>query len=106
VAYSLLVFQHIEREDFVNYLAELGRVLRGEGRLILQLPNLADRPSLEAFVDYALHERTRSVARLRYYTREEVGILFAHFGFVLDGEETREGSMYLRARKRHSEGSS
>lgn len=104
IAYSLLVFQHIEREDLINYLAELRRVLRNEGRLVLQLPNLADRASLAAFVDYALHERTKSVARLRYYTREEVGILFAYFGFVVDGEETRDGSFYFRARKQPSDG--
>jgi SAM-dependent methyltransferase len=103
VAYSLLVFQHIEREDLVNYLAELRRVLRVDGRLIMQLPDLADRASLATFVDYAMHERTRSVARLRYYTRDEVGILFDYFGFVVDGEETRDGSMYLRALRPHSD---
>jgi ubiquinone/menaquinone biosynthesis C-methylase UbiE len=103
LAYSLLVFQHIEREDVVSYLDELRRVLRNEGGLVLQLPNLADKSSLEAFVNYALHGRTRSVARLRYYTREEVGILFNRFGFVVDEEQQRHGSMYLRARKRDSD---
>ncbi len=100
IAYSLLVLQHLEREDVVRYLAEFRRVLVSDGLLIFQLPDLADPTSLSAFVDYAVRERIRSVARVRFYTREEIGVLLDHFGFSVEDEQVVEGSFYLRARRR------
>jgi ubiquinone/menaquinone biosynthesis C-methylase UbiE len=90
VAYSILVFQHVEREDVISYLQELGRILKVDGILRFQVPNLADRGQAAMYLRYALETSAKSIGRMRYYTREELEILLPLIGFRVETIETAE----------------
>jgi ubiquinone/menaquinone biosynthesis C-methylase UbiE len=95
LVYSFLVLQHIEREDVIRYFAEISRILRPNGRLIFQLPNLVDPQQLTQYMSYSLTVSDRSVARVRYYTREEVEILLKRFGFTPEQWFTSESFLVI-----------
>lgn len=88
--YSLLVLQHVEREDAFAILREFHRVLRPGGRAYLTYPNLLSDAYLRAFLDYVETGQAANPARARMYTPQEVERLVVAAGFTvdaLDGDE-------------------
>ncbi len=81
MAYSLLVLQHLEREDAFLLLEELRRVIRRTGTVILTYPNLLSETYLSGFVDYAHRGESADAARARLYTPQEVEALLPAAGF-------------------------
>jgi len=81
LAYSLLVLQHLEREDAFLLLEELHRVLRPTGTVFLTYPNLLSETYLSGFVEYAHRGHSADPARARLYTPEEVATLLPAAGF-------------------------
>ena len=81
LAYSLLVLQHVEREDAFCLLEELCRVVRPGGRVMLTFPNLLSPLYLKCFTDGAHRRASSHVNRARPYTAEEVSCLVEAAGF-------------------------
>ena len=81
VAYSLLVLQHLEREDAFLLLEELRRVIRPGGTVLLTYPNLLSETYLRSFVDYAHSGAATQTSRARLYTPQEVEAILPAAGF-------------------------
>ena len=79
--FSIIVLQHIAKEDAYIYLEEIYRVLKPTRKAYLQFPNLLHENNLKEFIKYAKNYKDRSVAKMRYYTKEEVQILLNMVGF-------------------------
>jgi len=86
-AYSVAVFIHMDKEDFVLYLRELRRVLKPGGRLYFDVWNIAHpigwtRFAYEVaqYVDHDFSQR-KDVARNQFSTPQEVSIYLRHAGF-------------------------
>ena len=86
-AYSVAVFIHMDKEDFVLYLRELRRVLKPGGRLFFDVWNIAHpigwtRFAYEVaqYVDHDFSQR-KDVARNQFSTPQEVAIYLRHAGF-------------------------
>jgi ubiquinone/menaquinone biosynthesis C-methylase UbiE len=90
MAYSLLVLQHLEREDAFLLLEELRRVIRPGGTVVLTYPNLLSPTYLDGFVRYAHTGASTEPARARLYTPEEVGALLPAAGFSAEIEADTE----------------
>ena len=88
VAYSLLVLQHVEKEDAFLLLEELHRVLKPTGRALLSFPNLLSDIYLESFLRDAHTGASTQKNRARVYTPQEVERIMAAAGFdcELDAE--------------------
>lgn len=87
VAYSLLVLQHLEREDAFALLRDLRRVLRTDGRAYLTFPNLLSDPYLECFLNYVEGGEVTNPARARLYTPQEVERILPAAGFAVESIE-------------------
>lgn len=87
LAYSLLVLQHVEREDAFLLLEELRRVLRPGGTAVLTFPNLLSEPYLRGFIDYARSRASSQRGRARFYTPQEVDRVVRAAGFDIVGLE-------------------
>ena len=83
LAFSLLVLQHIEKEDAYLALREIHRVLRPGGIAYLQFPNLFADIYFRVFVEAAEME-TRPVHRMRLYTPAEAVFLLEKVGFRIE----------------------
>ena len=83
VAYSILVLQHLEREDAFLLMRELRRVVKPGGLAYLTFPNLLSDGYLESFVTYAETGEVANPARARMYTSEEVQRILPAAGFQL-----------------------
>lgn len=81
LAYSLLVLQHLEREDAFLVLEEFRRILKPGGTLYLTFPNLLSDEYLASFVNYAHSGASREPGRARIYTPEEVARILPAAGF-------------------------
>ena len=81
LAYSLLVLQHVEREDAFLLLEELRRVIRPTGTVILTYPNLLSETYFSNFVDSARRGEASATARARLYTPQEVEAILPAAGF-------------------------
>ena len=79
--FSIIVLQHLAREDAYRYIEEIYRVLKQNGKAYLQFPNLLHDDNIQNFTDYARKYRNISVAKIRYYTKEEVQTLLEAVGF-------------------------
>ena len=90
LAYSLLVLQHLEREDAFLLLEELRRVVRPTGTVILTYPNLLSEAYLSGFVDAARKGDAAATARARLYTPQEVEVLLPAAGFRAEIEAGTE----------------
>jgi ubiquinone/menaquinone biosynthesis C-methylase UbiE len=90
LVYSLLVLQHVEREDAFVLLEELRRVLRPDGRAVLNFPNLLNDGYLEGFVHYAHTGASSQANRARVYTPQEVERIVTAAGFDVEIEEKTE----------------
>lgn len=82
-AYSLLVLQHVEREDAYLLLEELRRMLRPGGVAMMTFPNLLSETYLKGFLDYAHGRATAQLNRARVYTPQEVERLLVAAGFAV-----------------------
>ncbi|HEV2360493.1 MAG TPA: class I SAM-dependent methyltransferase [Acidimicrobiales bacterium] len=90
LVYSVLVLQHVEREDAFLMLREIKRVLKPGGKAFLTFPNILADQYLESFVTYAeTGEQATNVARARFYTPQEVARLIPASGLTL--VDLREG---------------
>lgn len=103
VVFSLLVLQHLEKEDAFLYLEDAHRVLRPGGSLFVQFPNLPSPEYSQSFRDLLPH-RPRSPGRLRPYTEEEVRCWMGMLGFQIDALSVEAGTrgdaeIYVTARK-------
>jgi len=86
VAYSILVLQHVEREDAFLLLQELHRVLKPTGVAVVTFPNLLSAQYLASFLDYARTGQVANPARARMYTPQEVERLLPAAGFDVEVE--------------------
>lgn len=82
LVYSVLVLQHVEREDAFCMLRDILRMLRPGGLAYVTFPNILDDGYLSAFVQYAETGEVANMARARFYTPSEVERLVAAAGFV------------------------
>lgn len=83
LAYSILVLQHMEREDAFCLLKELLRVLRPGGTAYLTYPNLLSDAYLTSFLDYVDNGEVTNPIRARMYTPQEVERLVPAAGFTV-----------------------
>ncbi|MGO9560037.1 MAG: class I SAM-dependent methyltransferase [Acidimicrobiales bacterium] len=90
LAYSLLVLQHLEREDAFLLLEELRRLIKPTGTVVLTYPNLLSDSYLESFLQYAHSGASTEPARARFYTPQEVDRLLSAAGFRADLEAETE----------------
>jgi ubiquinone/menaquinone biosynthesis C-methylase UbiE len=82
--YSVLVLQHLAREDAFLMLREIRRMLRPGGRAYLTFPNLLSDVYLESFVTYAESgEAAINPVRARIYTPQEVERLLPAAGLTV-----------------------
>ena len=87
VAYSLLVLQHLEREDAFALLRDVHRVLRTDGRAYLTFPNLLSDPYLDCFLTYVEGGEVTNPVRARLYTPQEVERILPAAGFAVESIE-------------------
>jgi SAM-dependent methyltransferase len=81
LAYSLLVLQHVEREDAFLLLEELRRVVKPSGTIVVTYPNFLSDVYLAGFLAYAHDSEPLSPVRARAYTPQEVEVLMGAAGF-------------------------
>jgi ubiquinone/menaquinone biosynthesis C-methylase UbiE len=81
--FSLLVLQHMEKEDAYLYLEEMHRVLKPRGVLYLQFPNLLTDVYFNSFMADVRSNPPRKKNRVRPYTAPEVEFLMRKVGFTL-----------------------
>jgi ubiquinone/menaquinone biosynthesis C-methylase UbiE len=80
-AYSLLVLQHLEREDAFLLLEEIRRVVKPTATVFLTYPNLLSETYMRTFLDYAHSGASVEPARARLYTPQEVAAILPEAGF-------------------------
>lgn len=90
LAYSLLVLQHLEREDAFLLLEELRRVIRPDGTVVLTYPNLMSDNYMECFLKYAHERASNRPDRARIYTPQEVECLVTTAGLRAELDEGLE----------------
>jgi ubiquinone/menaquinone biosynthesis C-methylase UbiE len=79
---SLLVLEHLDKEDAFRYLIEFNRVLRKDGVCIIQFPNLCSDVYFDSFIENVKsHAARRRKARVRFYTSQEVMYMLDKAGF-------------------------
>ncbi|MBC7099527.1 class I SAM-dependent methyltransferase [Candidatus Bipolaricaulota bacterium] len=96
--FSILVLQHLEKEDAYNYIKEMYRVLKPKGTIYLQFPNLLSEEYFKTFVDYA-EKGSRHATRVRCYTLPEVEKILSSIGFK-DLEITTDGKNIIAIAKK------
>ena len=74
LAFSFFVLQHLEHDDAFRALREIARVLKADGRAVIQFPSLASPFYAREFVDRA-EPPDRPAARVRPYTPDLVSRL-------------------------------
>lgn len=96
LAYSVLVLQHVEREDAFLLLEELRRVVRSSGTVVVTFPNLLSDVYLRTFVGYAHDGDSTKRDRARMYTPQEVERILPAAGF--DAQLTADTEIRVVAR--------
>ncbi|HLH47654.1 MAG TPA: methyltransferase domain-containing protein, partial [Acidimicrobiales bacterium] len=89
-AYSLLVLQHLEREDAFLLMKELRRIVAPTGTVVITFPNLLADVYLQSFVRDATTGGVNNPVRARIYTPQEVGAILPAAGFSVTVEEEVE----------------
>jgi glycosyltransferase involved in cell wall biosynthesis/SAM-dependent methyltransferase len=84
-SFSLLVLQHMKKEDAYLSLCEIYRTLKEGGRAYIQFPSLFSDVYSELFIEYAKMD-DRAVSRVRPYTPDEVRFLLQLVGFTLESQ--------------------
>lgn len=91
--YSVIVLQHMEKEDAFLLMRDVVRMLVPGGRAAMTFPNILDPAYLEAFIDCALGGRPfiDNAARPQFWTVAEVDVIARAAGFssveVWDGPD-------------------
>lgn len=99
-AFSVFVFQHIEKEDTICYLADIYRVLKNNGGVYLQFPNILHTQNCFFLLNYSLENRAYSPAKMRFYTPDEVKCIMEGIGFhVVSLDVTRHIFVYAQKAK-------
>ena len=101
VVYCAFVFQHMPKTSVFNYLREVYRVLKPEGVVRFQVPNLLQHEEFESFKHFAEPHFVRHPYPMHFYTPAEVIQLTTKAGFWV--EELTDDIM-VRARKRSHAG--
>lgn len=97
--FSIIVLQHIARADAYIYVEEIRRILKPNGTAYLQFPNILHDENLKEFINYAKKYADRSVAKIWYYTPEEVQKLMEGAGFdVVNMDVNRD--IFVRVKKK------
>ncbi len=81
LVYSIIVLQHLEKEDAFLLTEDVVRMLRPGGLAFLTWPNLLDEANLEAFVQGARRGEATNNYRARLYTTHELELLLPRAGF-------------------------
>jgi ubiquinone/menaquinone biosynthesis C-methylase UbiE len=81
LAYSIIVLQHLEREDAFLLLEDIVRMLRRGGKAFITWPNITDPEYLESFVTYAHNGEAGHLSRARMYSTTELSVLLPRAGF-------------------------
>lgn len=102
--YSILVLQHLEREDAFLVLRELWRVLRPGGSALLTFPNLLSETYLAAFVNQVGRGGAVDRQRARYYTPQEVTRVLPAAGLDVVSLQEEE-NIRVTCRRRSAPGS-
>jgi ubiquinone/menaquinone biosynthesis C-methylase UbiE len=80
--FSLLMLQHLEKEDAFFYLLEIHRVLKQAGTFVVQFPNLQSDKHFDSFLMYVFVPKDqRPAARVRGYSRDEIQFILSKVGF-------------------------
>jgi SAM-dependent methyltransferase len=103
LVFSLLVLQHLEREDAFCYLREARRVLKPGGVLVTQFPNYLSATYTRAFIE-GVDVPERSPGRVRVYTEAEIRRTLAVLELEIadlwfGGHHGAEDEIYVAARK-------
>lgn len=96
LVYSLFAFQHMPKTTAYNYLVESARVLRPEGLLRFQVPNILLDDHFLAFHHFTQPWFVEHPYPMNYYTPSEVMSLLGRAGFRL---EDLDEQMIVVARK-------
>jgi ubiquinone/menaquinone biosynthesis C-methylase UbiE len=99
LVFSLLVLQHMEKEDAFLSLREIHRVLKPDGLAYLQFPNLFADVYFQNFVQTVEMEE-RPVHRMRLYTPQEVAFFLDKVGFDIKEQLNEDVEILVLARKR------
>ena len=82
--FSIIVLQHLEKEDAVFYLLEMFRVLKPGGKMYFNVPNFFDDENFENFMEkYVKNPSSRTAIKMRYYCPEEVKKIMSSVGFEI-----------------------
>jgi len=82
--FSVIVLQHLEKEDAVFYLYEIHRVLKPNGKLYFNVPNFLNERNFRTFMDkYVRNPSSRTAIKMRYYCPEEVVKILTSIGFSI-----------------------
>jgi ubiquinone/menaquinone biosynthesis C-methylase UbiE len=96
LVYSLYAFQHMPKTTAYNYLAESARVLRPEGLLRFQVPNILRDDHFLAFHHFTQPWFVEHPYPMNYYTPSEILSLLGRAGFRL---EDLDDQMLVLARR-------
>lgn len=96
VVFCSLVLQHMPKTTAYNYLAEARRVLRPDGVLRIQVPNLLQEEQFWAFHHFTLPYYLDHPYPMHFYTPSEIVTMAVHAGFLVE-EMTDE--IRLQARR-------
>jgi ubiquinone/menaquinone biosynthesis C-methylase UbiE len=96
LVYSLYAFQHMPKTTAYNYLAESARVLRPDGLLRFQVPNLLRDDHFLAFHHFTQPYFVEHPYPMNYYTPSEILSLLGRAGFRVEDLDDR---MLVVARK-------
>jgi ubiquinone/menaquinone biosynthesis C-methylase UbiE len=82
--YSLLVLQHMDKNDAFVYLKEIFRILKDGGRALLNFPNILSEDFFSDFTYVSLlPQEERDPAKVRSYVKEEVIRIVESVGFTV-----------------------
>lgn len=82
LAYSLLVLQHMDHYDAYRWLHEAYRVLKPDGNLVVQFPDVM-APGYATVYQQCLGARALSAGRMRLYTPDQVVAMLNQAGFFV-----------------------
>lgn len=78
--FSILTFQHLDKEDACFYLIEIHRVLKESRKAYIQFSNLLHDSNILEFINQSKKQR-RTPLRMRWYTPSEVRKILGKIGF-------------------------
>jgi SAM-dependent methyltransferase len=100
VVYCAFVFQHMPKTSVFNYLREVYRVLKPEGVVRFQVPNLLEHEQFESFKHFAEPYFVHHPYPMHFYTPAEVIQLTAKAGFWV--EELTDDIVVVARKRKHA----